>query len=418
MKMLKTALLIALSTQFAFAASLEDLQSKAVENRDLVKKYQINVEKYAQDVRKARAGYLPSASIGYVVNKLDEPGLTEDKNNSVFTATLSYNIFAGFKDKYNLKSAKLMKQAQEFQLNAVKEDLKLSVALKYIDVYNKVAGLKVAKDQNETIQKLYSDSEAKFNVGMLSKNDLLKIKVNLDDSFIALKQAEAELNKSINNLSRDAGVELTLADLGFEDLAAMPETAPVDENKSLMMQNRSELKYLKNISESYSSSVKSAQSGYYPKVDASLGYKRYDNRYANGAGDYDRLRDGEVRAALTLSLNIFDGLVRESTISSAEKASQMALLDISELKLDLANALVNSYEDYNVSKINVKTAEINIEQAEENLRITKLSYNEGLSTLSDLLDAVANVSRAKYSRVNAVTGLYSNYFQILRTVEK
>ena len=70
-----------------------------------------------------------------------------------------------------------------------------------------------------------------------------------------------------------------------------------------------------------------------------------------------------------------------------------------------------------VNLANVIVAEENIVQAEENLRITQLKYNEGLQRESELLDAVTNLSRAQYTHVAAIRSVFLDHFQIQRMTE-
>lgn len=58
-----------------------------------------------------------------------------------------------------------------------------------------------------------------------------------------------------------------------------------------------------------------------------------------------------------------------------------------------------------------------IEQAQENLRITRLKYEEGLQQESDPLDAITNLSRAQANEVAMVRTVFLNYFQIIRMVD-
>jgi outer membrane protein len=70
-----------------------------------------------------------------------------------------------------------------------------------------------------------------------------------------------------------------------------------------------------------------------------------------------------------------------------------------------------------VSLDNINVADENIKHAKENLRVTQLKYNEGLQRESDLLDAITNLSRARYNYVSVNRGAFLNHFQILRMVE-
>jgi len=91
--------------------------------------------------------------------------------------------------------------------------------------------------------------------------------------------------------------------------------------------------------------------------------------------------------------------------------------DLKELKLDLTNDLTNILLDYEVNVENTQVALSSIEQAEENLRITELKYKEGLETETDLLDAIAKRTRAKFNHIVAKFEVFKNYYQITRTIE-
>jgi len=417
MKLLSIGLVFALTVSSAFAADLKTLQDEAVKNRSSIKKYNVNFQKQDDIIRQNRAGYMPSLDAAYTVNRLDEPSATEEKHNSVASLTMSVNLFNGFATKYNLKSAKLRKSAQKFQLTGAEQDLKLDVALKYLSVFRAESSVKVAESQHIALKKLYDDAKVRFDVGMISRNELLRIKVDLDNAYISLRKAKVAYDISVNNLSFAVQAAVNGEDLEFDTFKGCPDVAAKDSNKELMLKNRSEVQYLSMISKSYEAMSKAEKGDYYPKLNASLGYKRYDNRYANGSGDYDRMKDGELRAQLSLSLNLFNGLKTKGAVDASKKDIHMARLDLVELRNSLLTSLDNLYMNYEVSKLNVNTASESIAQAEENLRITKLAYEEGLNPLSDLLDAVTNLSRAKSNKVAAVADMYSNYYQIVRAVE-
>ena len=75
------------------------------------------------------------------------------------------------------------------------------------------------------------------------------------------------------------------------------------------------------------------------------------------------------------------------------------------------------YIDLKVSLENVLVAKRAIEQAEENLRITELKYNEGLERETDYLDAIFNLSRSQYNQVAVLRTAFQNNFRLIRMVD-
>ena len=255
--------------------------------------------------------------------------------------------------------------------------MRLNVALRYLSVYERRANLEVAEKNFETLEKIYRDGKNRLEVGLIDKNELLKFKVDLDNSDITAEAARAGLEKAINLLGREAGREVKLVDA------------------SLLQ-------------------IKTEQSGYYPKVNVVGSYQNYDNDFINGNGSVD---EDELRAQLVLSVNLFQGRFTEESVAKARLENRGLQYDLIELQDLLETELRNLHIDYEVSLRNVDVALTSIEQAEENLRITRLKYDEGLQRESDLLDAVTNLSRAQYNYVAVLQTVFSNRFRILRMTE-
>jgi len=187
-----------------------------------------------------------------------------------------------------------------------------------------------------------------------------------------------------------------------------------DEYRKTMLSSRSEIKALEGLIGVSDSQIEIAKSDYYPKVDLVGSYSRYDDSYINGSGGND---EDELRAQLVLSMNLFRGFSKEARTSKARLDKRQLQYDLQELNETLTNDLRNLFIDYRISLANVEVARRSIEQAQENLRITRMKYEEGLQRESDLLDAITNLSRAQANEVAVVRTVYLNYFRIIRMVD-
>ncbi len=396
------------------AVSLEELQNTAVGNREVIKRYEINLTKSEHDISLAKSGYRPSVDIAYTMNKLDEDSPSEHEENSVLSGAVTWNLFNGFATKYQIAAAGIMKEAYEYQLEGMKQDIKLSVALKYLDVYERQANLEVARKNYDTLLKIYEDGVNRLDVGLIDKNELLKFKVDLDNSDITLESARAGLEKSVLLLGREIGTDVQLESLDFKEFLQIPGREDFEANQTRMLTDRTEIQAMQKMIDGASYQVKLKKSSYYPQINLTGSYSNYDDHFINKAGDVD---EDELRLQLRLSMNLYQGGAKKEAVSKAR-------LELQGLKYDL-NEMIDSYKaqlkilhiDYDVSLRNVAVARVSIEQAEENLRITRLKYDEGLQRESDLLDAVTKLSRAQYNYVTVVRGLFLTRFTIFRMVE-
>ena len=149
------------------AATLTELQQQALQNRKVIKKYEANLDISKNDESLARSSYYPSLDVSYSANSLDESSAVENRENSVAVGTITWNLFAGFQDKYRIKSAQLSKKAEELKLKGIRQDIQLNVALRYLTIYTRKASLQVARDSCTTLQKIYNDAENRFKVGLI-----------------------------------------------------------------------------------------------------------------------------------------------------------------------------------------------------------------------------------------------------------
>ena len=398
----------------AFGLNLSEMQQLAVENREVIKRYQVQVAKSETDVERAQSGYYPSLNVGYRLNKLDEDGRFEHRENSSFYTALSMNLFSGFQDKYSVESAKILEQVERHRLKGMEQDIQLLVALRYLSVYESRASLTVASDAHKTLDRIYRDGKRRLEVGLIGENELLKFKVDLDNANITEQKRRADLEKNIQLLGRTINKQITLDALSFNEFSVLPTVGDEKQCQNKMVSERSEILALKGLQESAAVRVKAEQGAYYPRLDMVGTYSRYDDDYINGNGEAS---EDELRAQLLLSLNVFDGFARESAVSKAKLGVRELVYDRAELENSLQTELANLFIDYRVSLANVEVAKEDIIHAEENLRITQLKYKEGLQRESDLLDAVTNLSRARYNQVAVFRALFANAFRITRMVE-
>ena len=406
--------LLIIMAKSVYALDLATLQQEAVGKREIIKRYQANLERSEQEIRRVKGPYFPSLDIAYTANSLDDPTFTESRENSVSYGAVSWNVFSGFRDKYNIKSAVLEREVENHSLNGVRQDIQLNVALRYLQVYDRKANLQVAEDAYKTLDKLYRDGQNRLEVGLIGQNELLRFKVDYDQADITVKAAKADLDQSVHLLGREVGKPLSLGKLSFEEFASTPALGEEQKYQKEMLIKRSEILALERLIEASGMRVKSVYSSYYPQVDLVGSYRKYDDHIVSGSGDY---YEEELRAQVVVSLNIFDGFSRESAISQAKLEEKGLKYDLAELKDTFKTDLTNLFIDYKVSLENVSVAEENIKHAKESLRISQLKYKEGLESETDLLDSVTNLSRAQYNYVTVIRVVFQNYFEIIRMVE-
>jgi outer membrane protein len=413
MKLWSVVVVLVLSASFSQATDLAGMQAMALKNREVIQQYMTTLEQSEKEIIRARSGYYPAVDLSYTVNALDESNLLEQKENSVALGKVSLNLFAGFRDKYGVQSAELLKDVEQHKLQGIRQDVQLNVALAYLAVFERKANREVAESAFQTLGKVYKDGESRFQVGLIGKNELLKFRVDYDNADITFKSADAGLKKSIHDLSRQVGAEIDLASLDFAEFNNLPPLVDRTVYAEKMLAERSEIKALEALIAATSAQVEGTKSGFFPRVDAVGSYKRYDDNFLTGNGSVD---DEELRAQVVMSVNLYQGSNTEATIAKTMLQARAQRYELQEVKNGLITDLDNLLIDLQVSLDNVQVAKRSIEQAEENLRITQLKYDEGLQRESDLLDAITSLSRAQYNYVSVMRTVFTNHFRLIRMI--
>nr|WP_319394882.1 TolC family protein [uncultured Desulfobacter sp.] len=408
---LAAVFLLALSAQ-ASAVTLDELMDTALDKRALIKAQGAVFEKSGQEVSRVKGRFLPTIDLGYQYNTLDQAGLSETER-SFFQSrvTAAWNLFSGFKDINDLDSAKKQQEIRRFMLKGARQDVRLEVALDFLNVFGAQANLEVAEDALSLYRKEQHNVELKYNIGVLKKNDLLKIKVEAANALQQVHKARAGLDQAVNNLGLKTVTRVKAGELDFHCF----DTIPVLENpahyQDLLMDNRSEIQALRCRVADYKIRVNSAKAGFYPKLDLVGQYLTRDD----GPGTSDN--GEESRVMLRGTINLFDGLRKNRELGKARLDVVKARADLTEFEREMTNRLDNLFLDFSVSLKNMDVADQSRTEARENLRITRLSFERGILTSTDLLDAIYYLSRARFKLVESRITMFQNHFRILRMVE-
>ncbi|MBF0469351.1 MAG: TolC family protein [Desulfamplus sp.] len=404
----------------AYAQTLEELQEIAFNNRDIVKKYLNEIKISKERVKEIKGSFLPGLDMAYTLNQLNHNAVTGEKNqNDTFRTAISWNAFSGFSDYYRLKSAEIMTRYSTEMVESTRQNICLNVALRFLEVYTALESLKVA--ENEV--KLYNDRlrqiELKFRVGVLKKSDVLKVKVERDNALQTERRVRALVDTSLNQLALESGKSLDQplqsSKIDFSLFHELPEKGDYKALELLLVKNRSDLNALKHTLESSKMGVKASKSDLYPRADISLSYASHtrDDFFMKSMEN----SDDEIRGQATISMNLFDGMQKYSRINQAHLETRSIMHDIKELENSLKTALKNTLIEAEVAFDNLAVAGTGTKEAQENLRVTDLGFEQGIGTSSDVLDAIYNLSRARFNEINAHTQVFANDFQLKRLIE-
>lgn len=255
---------------------------------------------------------------------------------------------------------------------------------------------------------LLEQTSAAVEVGLAVDNDLLRIESKRSE---LLYQREKVINGErmcrmalCNAIGIDPDTEI----LPTDTLPAC--TPPAD--KGIDITQRPELHLLEMQVDASEQQVKMARADFLPTVGMSVGYSYYGNIKMKGMADMgdgnympfsQEYRDGIFMGVLSVNIPIFHWGEGSKKVRKSRYEVENARLSLehnrSLMELEARQASMNLSDGENM----IRTADIALQQAEENLRVMKDRYNESMASLTDLLDAQTQWHQARSNCIEAVT---------------
>ena len=414
MKKIKYLVLSSLLVSNLFAINLDEVLNISLEKNLDIANSNYSLKESEEGYIQSKSNFIPKLDLAYSYNNRDEIIVgAQIKEDSTASATISYNLFNGLKDISNLNSAEYLKNASRYYLNAIKQDILLNTKISYINYLNKRKNLQTQEDAYKLFEKQYSDARNQLEQGLISRNDLLKVEINLLDSKQNVVQAKSDLDISKYELSNILGGY----DLSNENIEELNEIDLKSFDVQVSdLENRSEIKALELSLKSTKELSLGSKSSFYPKVDTSFSvYKYGDDESIGGRTSYP---DNQEVINVTASWNLYNG---QSDISEVRKKSiqvKKAVIALEKMRLDIKLQYQNALAQLNVSKLNYETSKLALNQAKENYEIVKNRFTEGLSDNTDLIDANYLLSSAKQRYSKSYYEKFLAFATLNRVLEK
>ena len=380
--------------------------------------YNLKQQQYILDESKishdsSQGAYRPKLDLAYTYNNRDKLITGQIEEDSTLSVYLTYNLFNGFKDKYNISSSEKQLNYAKLSFKAYKEDLKLNVKTTYITYLLNQKNSQTLNEALKLYEKQYKDSSNFFAQGLIAQNELLQVEVEMLQAKQNHQKAISDERIAKKRLENILGTKLT-TNQKIDELKNDEISSITFDNKNL--NNRSEIKALEQLVQSYTTKTKSLKGNYYPKVDAQLSH----NKYGEDLVPTNRISypDSQNIGTISLNWNLYNGNQDKLSLLVNKKKTQQIKMQIEDLKLQINLQYEEAVEDLNVAKLNFITASKAKEQSELNYNIVKNKVKEGLSANSDLIDANYLLTKSKQNYFSAYYNQYLAIAKLQRVFEK
>ena len=314
------------------------------------------------------------------------------KNMFVGSISVMEPLYAGGKISTAYEMSKL-------GVNMATENIRLTeseVIVKTHEAYYQAVKAKelgeVARSYKTLLDELKKNVEGAFRHGMSTRNDIMKVQVKQNEAELSIQKADNGYQLAKMNLCHIIGLPLNSeVEVGQTDPSA-DVSIPMD------MGVRPEHAILDNKTELARQQVKLTKSDYLPNVAVGATYS-----YANGGelAGKKLINNGSasVGVVVKMPLDLFGGGTNK--VRSAKAAYQIAQMEQQDFDEQMQLEWAQCKNLFDEAQTEVRLCQTALEQAAENMRLSKQQYEVGFEPLSDYLETQASWQQCSANLVNA-----------------
>jgi outer membrane protein len=427
-KALATALVVvwtaapALGGEAVVTLTVEQAVASAKANNALIREATARSRAAVEDYRASRADLFPKASAAYGYARLGETpfmyftrtqvapdprvapfyvvsgserieAATGPRDNFHWEASLTQPLFTGFALTTRVKMADLGIEMAAVQRAQAEADVVKQAKLAFFDVLMAERLLGTARNAETTLEAHVADARQFYDQGLIAYNDLLQSEVALADAIQKRTLAEAGLEMAAAALNTviGLGLDTQVALVPVDVLPPVPVTLSTLINTA--ESRRPELRQLELSLAKLDAGARLAASAYYPTVALVGRYEQDGDNFR--ATENDFRNSYNTTLALQAQWTFFEWGKTRAEVAKLRRDHE-ALTAKSDgvrdsIRLEVKNARVN----LGVALANIQTAQTALVQADENLRITRLRFQQQVASTTEVLDATVAQSQAQ-----------------------
>lgn len=408
--------------------TLKDALKYAIENNTNAKKAVLEMDMGKFKTQEVRAQALPqiNGNVGLTYNAIvgqmvaDIGGQTQTFKmgqpwNSTAGVQLSQQLF-NQQVFTGLKAARASEDYYRLNAQLTQEQVIEQVANNYYQVLVNRQQLNVINNNIKNVKVVERIIADQYKNGLAKKIDVDRISVNITNLTTQKEQVENSIDMLENQLKLSMGMpvnnEIVLPASELTEVETLPLLAD-----TIAVSNRTEFKILDVQRNLLDLQRKAYVSEYYPSLALNANYnytgmgQKFDflNTSPNGIG-FDASAIG-----LTLRIPIFNGFLTRAKVRQADVEIKQYEADRMETK----NALDFAYENAKIQLRNslntINSQKKNAELAEEIYKSTQNNYNNGLASLTDLLDTENSLTQAQNSYNQALLNYKIAEIQLIKS---
>jgi adhesin transport system outer membrane protein len=389
-------------TGYVHAETLQDAVHYMLQTNPDVKSIAYNRLARGEEVKQAKAGYLPSLDISYGAGIADQNNPFDDTSYPQSTVlSLRQNVFRGFADQYEVERQTARVNSSAYLLQGRSENIALVTSRVYLNYLRQLELLELAKENLTIHQRIHDQIKLRSESGIDRKADLDQVMGRLSLAESSLVIAEANVADAQTDYQFVVGriPEHLVKPQPVDDFIP----ALLEEAQQLAVKNYPILKSAQADVQAREAQYVVAKSNYYPKLDIVVDQKWEEDVDIPG---YEE----ELRATAVARFNIFNGFSDKARIAETCYLIKEAREIQKNTERQIIESIRLSWMAHQASQNSIVYLQNYVKSTGATAEAFSKQWNIGRRSMFDVLDIEAELVNAKIDLVNAqYDKLYAQY---------
>ncbi len=429
MKYKLTLLLIIFSTITLSAQlrkwTLEECVTYAVENNLTVEQFRLDLEDAQIDKSDAIGNLLPSvngqlsaqSSTGLSFNPATNEPVNIIQKSASGSVTSFVTLFDGLRNYKQLQRARLNAIASQYRLDNLVDDIRLNVALNYLNVLSNKESLKVFEAQYAVTEQDLKRTQELVESGVLPRGDLLEIEATAATQEQQIINGKNQVLISRINLAQLLQItDYENFDIADEEFEVPPSDILNNSAKTIFakaLSFRNDIKFSESNVALAEKDLEIAKGAVFPTIGAFINYNtRYSDQFFDPFTgqlipfkDQLWINDG-ISFGAQLNIPVFNGFNTRNSINRSRISLEKARLQLEQDKLDLETNVNQAYVDventaktYEASLKTLDARRLAYDYARERYNVGVMNAFDFSQAQARVDNAAAEVIRSKYDYI-------------------
>ena len=392
----------------------------ALEHNITIRRNRINVESTQEDVKTAKADFLPSLSGNIsqrIVNRPNSASGTIISGDNITTSEskTSYNgsygidanwtVYNGSKRVNTLKQQQLNSRVAELTVDESENSIEENITQLYVQILYSAEAVKVNESTLEVSRKEFERGQELFNAGSIASSDLAQLEAQVSNDNYQLVTSQTTLQnyklqlKQLLELDGDFEMDLFLPPL--DDSSVLIPLPTKDDVYQTALNLRPEIESSKLNIEASDMNIKISRAGYMPSLSLSAGIGT-TNANGNDFSFSEQVKQNWNNSiGLTLSIPIFDKRQTKSAVNKAKLQRQTSELDLMDNQKTLYKTIESLWLSANSAQQQYVAATQKLKSTQASYALVSEQFNLGMKNTVELLTEKNNLLSAQQETLQA-----------------